>query len=510
MRRAEATCAALLWFTVLGLGCAARATAQPTGPQRPTLAQAPANPSAAERIRQELSDLFNAPHVEHAQWAVNIYSLRSAETLYSYNAFRFMVPASNQKLLTSATAAERLGWDYRFTTRILAAGPINEAGTLNGNLIVTSNGDPSINPRHADRWGAFDAWATALREKGLRIINGDLIGDDNAFAEPGWGVGWAWDNLQYGYGTPTGALQFNENQVELLIGPGSETGARAIISTSPLGHGLIIDHRVTTGAAGTETSIDLERNPGTTVLVVRGQIAADAKPRTLTASVENPTRLYLSAFRDALYRHGIHVGGKLLDVDDLPAAAVNTATATELLVDRSPPLAEIIDVTLKWSRNGYAETMLLAMSPPDAPATGSAGLDAMRETLRQWGIAPDAYLPRDGSGLSRYDYVSANALTSLLTYLWRDPKHAELFRSTLPVSGVSGSLAERMKGTPAEARVWAKTGTLSNVRALSGYVVTLAGEPFAFSMMANNYRVPTSQVDEIMEKALVRLVEFKR
>jgi D-alanyl-D-alanine carboxypeptidase/D-alanyl-D-alanine-endopeptidase (penicillin-binding protein 4) len=343
----------------------------------------------------------------------------------------------------------------------------------------------------------------------VKIINGSLVGEDNAFAEPGWGVGWAWDNLQYGYGAPPSALQYNENQVEVMIGPGIEAGTRAIISTAPYGSGLVIDHDVTTIAPDGETQIDIARIPGTAFLRVRGHIAAGAKPVTLTASVDNPTRLYLAALREALARHGIFVAGGIADVDELPAPP-RVDQATELVVDRSPPLTEIIDVTMKWSRNIYAETLLLAMAAPGEPATGASGLRTMEETLRTWGIVPDTYLPRDGSGLSRYNYVTANALTGLLSYLWTNRVHAEPFQSTLPVAGVSGSLAARMRGTPAEGRVRAKTGTLSNVRTLSGYATTIEGETIVFSMMANNFRVPAADIDAVMERALNLIVLRRR
>jgi PBP4 family serine-type D-alanyl-D-alanine carboxypeptidase len=134
----------------------------------------------------------------------------------------------------------------------------------------------------------------------------------------------------------------------------------------------------------------------------------------------------------------------------------------------------------------------------------------MSETLGTWGVVPDVYLSRDGSGLSRYNYVTADALTRLLTYLLNDAKHAEPFQSALPVAGVSGSLAARMKGTPAEGRVFAKTGTLSNVRTLSGYATTLDGDTIVFSMMANNFRVPAADIDAVMERALNLVVLFQR
>lgn len=495
------------FFTVIALililpACAARSST-------PTLHKAIENPDAREQLRRDLQTLFDAPAVSHAQWGVNFYSLRNAETLYSLDAARFMVPASSQKILTTAAAAERLGWNFRFATRVLATGPLGEDGTVSGDLIVIGSGDPTINPRHPERWRAFDDWAATLTARGVKIINGSLIGDDTAFAEPGWGIGWAWDNLQYGYGAAPSALQYNENQVEVIVGPGWGAGTRAIIATSPFGSGLVVDNRVTTVSSEGETLIDIARIPGTTRLTVRGQIAEGARPVTLTASVENPTRFYLTSLREALARHGIFVAGGIVDVDDLSAPPV-LDDASELFVDWSPPLTEIIDVMMKWSRNIYAETLLLATDDSGEPATGIGGLRQLRETLRSWGIQPEYYLPRDGSGLSRYDYVTADMLTWLLTYLWRDPRHADAFQSTLPVAGVSGTLANRMKGTPAEGRVRAKTGTLSNVRSLSGYVTTLDGETVVFSMMANNFRVPAADIDAIMDRALAQVVLLRR
>jgi D-alanyl-D-alanine carboxypeptidase/D-alanyl-D-alanine-endopeptidase (penicillin-binding protein 4) len=455
-----------------------------------------------------LQAIFADTAVEHVQWGVKIVSLRDEATLYSLNASRFMVPASNQKLLTAAAAAERLGWEHRFTTRVLATGPLEADGTLKGDLVIVGDGDPTINPRHQARWGVFDQWAARLRARGLTTVAGDLVGDDNAFAEPGWGTGWAWDNLQYGYGAPVGALQYHENQIDVLVSPGAAVGAPAAVTFTPPAGGMQIANHVVTTTAGGRTEVDIARVPGRPILDVRGRIPAGAREVTITAAVDNPTAFYVEAFRAALARHGITVSGRAVDVDEL-AAPPSFEQAIELVVDRSPPLDEIIDVAMKWSRNGYAETLLLALAR-ERPATPTAGLAALTETLAAWKIPAEAYLPRDGSGLSRYDYVSADALAALLQALAADAAHAAPFRATLPVAGVSGTLADRLKGTPAEGRVVAKTGTLSNVRALSGYLTTLRGEPLAFSILANNFRLPSADIDALVDRALLRLVDFRR
>ncbi|MEO8677931.1 MAG: D-alanyl-D-alanine carboxypeptidase/D-alanyl-D-alanine-endopeptidase [Vicinamibacterales bacterium] len=461
-----------------------------------------------ERLRRDLTAIFTDQAVDHAQWSVQVSSLKAGDSLFSLNARRLQVPASNQKMLTCAVAAEKLGWDFTYTNRVYALGKIN-AGVLEGDLVVTSDGDPTINPRHPARWAALDDWAKQLSARGIHLISGQLIGDDNAFAEPGWGPGWSWDDIPLGYGAPVSALQYNENEVELVIIAGAQPGARATISTSPPGSGLVIDHGMTTGPAGSETKVTIERVPGSNILSVRGQIAADAAAVSEKVAVPNPTLMYVNAFREALARYGIFVGGNPIDIDDLRLAP-DLANATLLVEDHSPPLSEIIDVTLKWSRNLYAETLLRTLARPETPATAETGLKVLRDTLRSWGVGNEYYLARDGSGLSRYDYLTPNALTIILTYLYLNPAYAELFRNTLPVAGVSGSLASRMGGTPASDRVWAKTGAMSQVRSISGYIMTLDHESLAFAIIVNGFRIPAREIDATMDKALLKLVEFKR
>lgn len=487
---------------VLVIGCAPRSVTPPA------LAQALANPSPHEQLRRDLRAIFTERTVDHGLWSAAVHSLRHGETLYSFNSFRLQTPASNQKLLTAAAAAERLGWDYRYTTRIYSTGTIDSNGALNGDLVVVSDGDPTINPRHPQRWTIFDEWGKQLAAKGIRTVNGYLIGDDNAFEEPGWGLGWAWDDLAFGYGAAASALQYNENQVELLIGPGLEAASRAIISVSPPGSGLTIDHQVTTVAPGEPGRITLLRPPGSEMLTVSGQVPLSSSPITEYAAVDNPTQVYLNAMRVAFGRHGVNIERTPLDIDAVRLAP-DMSKAMVLVEDKSPTLTEIIDVSLKWSRNIYAETMLRSMAPDGAPKSAAGGLTALEETLNEWGIFREYFLARDGSGLSRYDYLTADALTWLLTHLWMDPNHAEWYRAALPVFGVNGNVANRLKDTPASGRVWAKTGSMSQVRSLSGYIVTVEGEPLVFSFIVNGFRVPAREIDAAIDRALLRLVEFR-
>lgn len=485
----------------LALGLSGLLVALPGCASRSTPATTAASPVS---LPDSLQALFTDSALDHANWGVQVRSLATGEELYALNPSRLLVPASNQKLLTVAAAVETLGWDYRFTTRVLATGQVGEDGTLDGDLIVVGSGDPTINPRHPERWAALDNWAGQIAARGVRIVSGQLIGDDDAFAEPGWGSGWSWEDLAVGYGSPVGALQYHENEVEITVGPGLEPGTRAIISTAPLGSGLLIDHDVTTVEPGEPTRVTVQRVPGRAILTVSGQIAAGERPRTLFAAVENPTQLFVNAFREALARKGIFVAGNAVDIDSLRSKP-DIAQAETWVTDQSEPLSVIVDPLLKWSRNGYAETLLWALSPIGEPANEAAGLKVMREALARLGLAPESYGAYDGSGLSRYDMVSAEGLTTLLARTWSDPHYKERFRAALPVAATSGSLESRMKDTAAAGRVWAKTGSMFNIRALSGYVVTTEGEPLVFSFLVNNYRVPSADVEAAMDKALALL-----
>ncbi|MBY0497116.1 MAG: D-alanyl-D-alanine carboxypeptidase/D-alanyl-D-alanine-endopeptidase [Cyanobacteria bacterium] len=502
-RRVRAGAFAAVALALVVAGCAEKTAAPVTRPA------SGARLTPEDQLRRDLQAIFTDSNVDHAFWSVSVQSLKHGGSLYSLNASRMQVPASNQKLITSAVAAERLGWDYRYSTKIYTTGPLSEGGDLDGDLIIVSNGDPTINPRHPDRWGAFDAWARQLYAKGIRRVGGNLIGDDNAFAEPGYGFGWAWDDLVTGYGAAVGALQYNENEIELMILPGEAAGNRAIISLSPPGGGVLLDHGVTTAAAGQPSRINVARIPGAAILRVSGQVAIDSPPVTEHAAVPNPTHFYLNALRATLERHRIFVGGSSLDVDD-QRVKPDYSRATLVLEDQSPTLDAVIDVVQKWSSNVYSETLLRSLAPGGAEATAEAGLAVVNETLTKWGVKPELYVARDGSGLSRNDYIAPDALIALLTHVWGDDRLREKFQATLALSATNGLLAERMKDTPAAGRVWAKTGSMSNVRSLSGYVMTLDSEPLVFSIIVNGYHVPSSRIEAAMDEALVRLVKFPR
>lgn len=499
--------ATLILVTGALTACAARTAPAPTGPAAPPAAAgraetAPRTP-AALAATAALHPIFSAADLSHAHIAVLVRSLTTGDTLYALNPQHLLVPASSQKVLTTAAAARRLGWDFQLTTTIRALGRVDARGVLDGDLVITGSGDPTISPRFPERWAVIDGWADRIATRGITRITGRVIGDDGA-AKPAWGSGWSWDDLTEDYGSPVGALQINENELHLTVTPAAEPGLTARIAALPDQHAMTIVNRVATGEAGSATRVSVERAPGTEVLTLSGSIARDARPRLVRTSLANPTRTFAAAVRAALVRRGIFVDGSAVDIDDLPAP-LDLSQAETWITDQSLPLRTMIDPVLRHSMNGYAESLLWALSPPGAPASEAAGLTVLRQTLTEMGVDPAGYRAFDGSGLSRYDMLSPLALVQTLTAVWQDPVLREPYMAALPHPGRPGSFERRFVGTPAAGRVWAKTGSMFNIRTMSGFITTDAGEPLVFSMMANQYTTPTARIDEMMNAAVIWL-----
>ena len=495
-RSSKAASVALIAALAFEAGCAAHSAPRTRGPR------------AVRQLAADLSQVFDAPPMAQGLWGVEIRSLDSGEVLYALNPHKLMMPASNMKLVTLAAAAETLGWDYRFTTAIETAAAI-ENGVLEGDLIVRGTGDPTINRRDGRSAAVLDEWAAALKNAGIARIDGRIIGDDNAFDDQVLGAGWSWDYLQYGYAAPVGALEFDEDNATLSVRPGPKEGDAAVVELTP-GSGLAIVNRAFTGAAQSADTIEYSRRLDRAVLEITGSIAADARPLAREVAVVNPTVYFAQALKDGLAARGIPVSGDAADVDDV-AGGPDQASRRTLATSTSPPLSEIAIVLMKVSQNLYAETLLKAVGAAKSGlGTTEGGRLAARALMTSWGVPERGYVQADGSGLSRYDYVTADMLVTILSRMAKDPRHHDAFLATLPVAGKDGTIASRMKGTRAEANATAKTGSIANVRSLSGYVRTRDGETLVFSILANAFSIPSATVNWMADLAVETLANFTR
>jgi serine-type D-Ala-D-Ala carboxypeptidase/endopeptidase (penicillin-binding protein 4) len=482
------------WVSALLLsGCA---HAQPSSNIR-------VNPRAERVLAADLDRIFAAPPTENALWGVQIKSLDTGRVLYSRNAATLMMPASNMKIVTLAAAAETLGWDYRFKTTLETTAPI-EDGVLKGDLIVRGTGDPTINSRSARASAVFDEWANALRAAGTNRIDGGIIGDATGFDDRRLGQGWAWDYLEAGYAAPVSALEYNENIATLSIRPGAKPGDNAELQLAP-GTGLGLLYHVVTGDPGSRTNVTLERRTYDNYLDVSGSIAVDTAPVTREVAVITPAKYFAHSLLLGLVQRNIPVVRVASDLAERARDVVNPPRRV-LHESLSPPLREIATTMMKVSQNLYAETLLKAVGAgKEGIGSAAAGRRAASDIFTAWGIPESAYVQADGSGLSRYDYVTPAMLVTLLERLHTDPRHREPFAATLPIAGKDGTISTRMRATRAEANATAKTGSIANVRALSGYVRTRDGELLAFSILANNFTAPAATINWMADLAVETL-----
>jgi D-alanyl-D-alanine carboxypeptidase/D-alanyl-D-alanine-endopeptidase (penicillin-binding protein 4) len=497
---------------VIQTACAAHATPRAGVPAPPTREEA----AAVRSLQAQLTTVFNAPVTAHGTWGVHVRSLDRGDTLFALNAGRLMMPASNMKILTVAAAAERLGWDHQFVTTLETSAPI-EGGTLRGDLYIRGSGDPTISTRGKRSERVFDEWAASLRAAGITSIDGRIIGDDQAFDDQGVGPGWSWDYLDAGYAAPVGALQVNDNTAELSVTPGTVAGDPAVVNLAP-GSGLTVVNRVRTidaaeSGAGPRGSVSVNRRIDAPVVELTGTIPMGASPITRIVAVLNPTLFLAQSVKSALTARGIQIDGEAVDIDDIaiegdggPAADRRVLASTA-----SPPLREVATVLMKVSQNQYAETFLKALGATDGGlGTTNAGRREAGEIFAGWGVPPDGYVMSDGSGLSRYNYIAPETITTILARMYADPRHRDPFIATLPIAGKDGTISSRMRGSLAEGNAVAKTGSIANVRSLSGYVRTRTGETLAFSILANDFVTPAATVTWIADLAVEILAAFER
>jgi D-alanyl-D-alanine carboxypeptidase/D-alanyl-D-alanine-endopeptidase (penicillin-binding protein 4) len=493
------------------LGCSAHAA--PRGAPGPAALPVASSPAVRD-LQSQLSTVFDGPVMARGTWGVHVVSLDRGETLFAHNAGKLMMPASNMKILTLAATAEQFGWDHCFTTTLETTAPI-ENGVLRGDLFVRGGGDPTISTRGKRNEIVFDEWAAALKAAGITTIDGRIVGDDQAFEDQGIGPGWSWDYLEAGYAAPVGALQYNDNTADLTSAPGGAVGDPAIVRLAP-GTGLAVVNHVRTVDPAPDRprgSINVERRIDRPEILVSGMIPLGSPAVIRTVAVLNTTLFFAQSLKDALIARGLTVTGDAVDGDEIAGELLDSAGSERrvLVTTASPPLRELAIVLMKVSQNQYAETLLKALGTARGGlGTTTAGRRAAGETFRAWGIPDDGYVMSDGSGLSRYDYVAPSTITTILARMYRDERHRDAFTATLPIAGKDGTISTRMRRTRAEGNAIAKTGSIANVRSLSGYVKTRDGEALAFSILANDFVIPAATVNWIADLAVEILANFSR
>lgn len=462
-------------------------------------------PPTDERLslRRAIDSMVAEPKFRSMQWGILVVDPARGDTLYSHNAGKLFIPASNQKILTGAVALHQLGPDWRFATTVSRAGELRD-GALHGDLVIEGTGDPSVSDAMAgDAMAPLRAIADSLASRGIRRVTGTLLRGGDTFPDATLGAGWAWDDLDFPYSAGVDELYLNEGFSRVIVRGGTTAGEPARVSTAPARTFPRVTSVATTiagatprrGAGGPRVRHD---SGDVASVIVEGSVGAGDSV-VLTIAHRDQNAAYLLALREALLDRGITVAG---------AAAAAPEATVPLFTLHSPPLRQVLSAFEKPSQNQIGEILLKTLGRVrSGVGTTDSGVVVVRRQLQAWGVAPDGAVVRDGSGLSRHNVVTPEAIVRVLDAM-RGDSAFDVFHASLPIAGVDGTIANRMRDTPAQRNVHAKTGTLDMVRSLSGYVTTADGRRLLFAMLANNWTVPVREIERVQDDVAVRLARL--
>lgn len=499
----------------------------------PTLAQqaAPTKPQTVAELQARIADLLDQPKFASARWGVLVKAGQD-KIIFERDADKAFMPASNMKLYTSSAALDAFGPEFKIKTSVYATKPVGRNGTLAGDLILYGRGDPNLSPRFdgdnpdkydehkpADKIAAIERLADQIKAAGVKVVTGHLIGDDSFFADDLIGPGWEWDDLQFYYGAEVSALTVNDNCVSFTVTPGKKVGDKPVITVQPQTEYIKIVNHATTSANGA-IRVGVNRPLNSNTIEFFGSMPRTRDKFEVNIAIHDPAAFAATLLKEALARRKIRVMGKPGRMDAVARVAnpFDESKLKEIASIESQPMAELLKVVNKQSQNLHTELLLRQLGTSGGQheldeygrpkLTIARGNDARRQFLQKAGVDITPLSLRDGSGLARQDLVTPRATARLLEFMLTHP-HANVFRESLVVAGTDGTLERRMRDTAAAGNFRGKTGTLSYVNALSGYVTTKRGHVLIVSSMGNNYTGPGRDVTAVLDQICVLLADYE-
>ena len=517
------------------------ATISPTqttapGPSAPGATLPAVSPQALQDLGTRLATRINFirqqdPRADHSTWGISVVDLATGNSLYAENANKLLQPASNTKLFTTATALALLGSNYKFITTVESVRRADRNGHIPGDLYLVGHGDPNLSGRvlpYVKKTERLTPHTRILEEladevalAGVKVVDGDVVGDDSYFVYERYADGWTQDDLMWDYGAPVSALTVNDNLVFASIKPGERLGARALLTLDPYPSYYSVRNLVTTSAPGTLRNIGILREPGSLEVTFWGTIPMGDAGDDEALAIEEPATCNAQFFLDLLQQRGIVVRGKARALHSQPwqypppqinqplvAPAAPAPARLMLAQHQSLPLIEDVRVINKISQNLHVEILLRLIGKLNGVSGSlSGGLDAEQKFLtEQVHIDPAELSLHDGSGLSRSGLATPHAFTQLLQYAYVQPWGAQ-FRDTLPVAAEDGSLSTRFRGTIAADHLQAKTGQLGEVNSLSGYAVTKLGHNIAFSIILDHHTLGNTKAKQMIDDIVTAILQ---
>lgn len=458
--------------------------------------------SVKGQVSEPLQAIIENGAASDAFWSVMVTDSTGA-ALEQYNADKQIRPASTFKLITTAALFQYLGGDYTFTTRLYGTGQ-QDGDTWEGDLLIRGSGDPSINGEfyEGNPLFLFEHWAEVLKSMGITRIDGNLIGNESFFDDIPYPQGWDWDDLSYYYGVEVNALSFNNNVVDLEVLANGDIGQKPEIQWFPFNTPYVnfVNEQVITPP---QTSYDesYRRMLGRNTIILRSNLP-QGYYETEPLSVTQPSLYFIDTFRRFLQMEGIRVNGQLI-TDRQNRNWEDENNYHVLHEHESYPLRRLIEWTNKESDNFYTEMLLKTLSAETYDTEGSTelGLEIVKQFMHTADMDTAKTTLRDGSGLASATLVRTSDLNRLLQKVQTFDWYEDFYKS-LSVAGVDGTLESRFRGSQIRNRFNGKTGFVSGVRTLTGYLHTESGRRLIVTLATNNYSVKTSTVDNLHEQIL--------
>jgi D-alanyl-D-alanine carboxypeptidase/D-alanyl-D-alanine-endopeptidase (penicillin-binding protein 4) len=459
------------------------------------------------KLQAEIQNTASDPQLIHGQLGLSLRN-PSGKIVYQYNAEKSLVPASNLKVITTATALGVLGEDFRYQTRLEYDGIITN-GVLTGNIYVTGTGDPSLGSSRfrefPDMAQVLDFFSDKIIQTGIKKINGSIIADETGFDKNATPEHWMWTDIGNYYGAPAYGINFNENLYQLYFMPGIKPGdSTSVLRTDPVIPGIEFINNVKTGSAGSGDNAYIYGAPYSYQRFLSGTIPAGNTEFSIKGSIPVPSYMLIYHLSKKLIAKGVELNMPQLQIKQI----FNGQERKSIYLHNSTTLKEIVKATNGSSINLYAEALLKTVAYK-MKKTGNtkAGVKCVREYWGKKGMDTAGFFMNDGSGLSATNAISANTFSQVLHLISRET-YATSFYESLPLAGVSGTMKNIGKGTTAEGKIAAKTGTINKTICYSGYITIKNGDRYSFSLMANNFDGNNSGIIRKLTRIMVLMAEL--